>query len=144
MNVLLITPVPRTSRKGNRITTDRWEAMLTEIGHNVRVEESYSGQQAEVMLALHARRSADAVRAFDRDQPDAPIVLALTGTDVYRDIHENETARDTLSYADRFIVLQPEAAKELPEAMRDRVQVVYQSINNVPEPVAARTDAFEV
>lgn len=144
MNILLITPVPRTSRKGNRITTDRWEQMLSEIGHDVRVEEEYAGQEADAMLALHARRSADAVRAFEDDQPDNPIVLALTGTDVYRDIHENETARGTLSYADRFIVLQPEATMELPEAMRDRVHVVYQSISNVPGPVEARPDGFEV
>jgi nicotinic acid mononucleotide adenylyltransferase len=108
------------------------------------VDRNYTDRTADVMLALHARRSAESVRRFREDHPETPVVLALTGTDVYRDIHENDTARETLSYADRFIVLQPEARKELPERYRKRVHVVYQSISDVPEPVEPKADSFEV
>ncbi len=144
MHLLLVTPVPRTSRKGNRITTDRWEHLLTELGHDVKVDRNYADQTADAMLALHARRSAESVRRFREDHPESPVVLALTGTDVYRDIHENDAARETLSYADRFIVLQPEARKELPERYRQQVHVVYQSISDVPDPVDPKANCFEV
>ena len=39
------------------------------------------------MLALHARRSHASIKTFS--QRPKPLVVALTGTDVYRDIHES-------------------------------------------------------
>jgi len=145
MNILLLTPVERTSRKGNRITTDRWERLLTELGHSVDVRLDLDGPVPDVLLALHARRSAGAVEQFSREHPDRPIVLALTGTDVYRDIHEVKCARESLDRADRMIVLQPEAIEEVPSSLRDRVHVVYQSIDYEPEEeVSPMEDCFEV
>ena len=68
------------------------------------------------MLALHARRATRRSRHF---RAKRPLVVALTGTDVYRDIQESEEARESLELADRLIVLQPKAAKELaPRAAR--------------------------
>jgi putative glycosyltransferase (TIGR04348 family) len=61
---------------------------------------------ADAMLALHARRSHASIKGFPREKP---LVLALTGTDVYRDIHESAEARESLELADRLIVLQPKA-----------------------------------
>ena len=63
------------------------------------------------MLALHARRSHPSIKALPAEKP---LVVALTGTDVYRDIHESAEARESLELAHRLIVLQPKAAEELP------------------------------
>jgi putative glycosyltransferase (TIGR04348 family) len=79
---------------------------------------------ADAMLALHARRSHASIKGFPREKP---LVLALTGTDVYRDIHESAEARESLELADRLIVLQPKAAEELPARLRRKVGVVVQS-----------------
>jgi glycosyltransferase involved in cell wall biosynthesis len=76
------------------------------------------------MLALHARRSHASIKGFPREKPR---VLALTGTDVYRDIHESAEARESLELAERLIVLQPKAAEELPARLRRKIGVVVQS-----------------
>ena len=66
------------------------------------------------------RRSGD----FSREKP---LVVALTGTDVYRDIHQSAEARESLELAHRLIVLQPKAAEELRAPLRKKVRVVVQS-----------------
>jgi putative glycosyltransferase (TIGR04348 family) len=76
------------------------------------------------MLALHARRSHASIKAFPREKP---LAVALTGTDVYRDIHESAEARESLELAGRLIVLQPRAALELPNGLRSKIRVVVQS-----------------
>jgi putative glycosyltransferase (TIGR04348 family) len=76
------------------------------------------------MLALHARRSHASIKAFPRDKP---LVIALTGTDVYRDIRKSADARESLELAQRLIVLQPKAAEELDRRLRRKVRVVVQS-----------------
>jgi putative glycosyltransferase (TIGR04348 family) len=82
---------------------------------------------ADLMLALHARRSHASIEAFSRAHPDRPLVLALTGTDVYRDIRTSAEARASLRMAHRYITLQRLAARELAPALRRKVRVVVQS-----------------
>lgn len=59
------------------------------------------------------------------------LLLALTGTDVYGDIHRDEAAQRSLVLADRLIVLQPNAAKELPAALQAKCDVIYQSASSL-------------
>src|SRR5436853_67374 len=109
MRIALITPAGPGARNGNRHTALRWAAFLRAAGHRVTVEVEWSGTDADLMLALHARRSHGSIERFPRHKP---LVLALTGTDVYRDIHHSREAKASLERADRFIVLQPSAAEE--------------------------------
>ena len=128
MRIALVTPAKAGSRTGNRHTALRWAAMLRAAGHRVEVTSEWAGQgDPDVMLALHARRSHASVLAFARAFPERPLVLALTGTDVYRDIHASREARESLELATRFITLQREAALELPRRLRAKVRVVVQS-----------------
>ena len=73
MRILIVTPAPPRSRKGNRITAGRWARLIGELGHRVRVAEEYDGQPCDVMVALHARRSAKSVERFRRQQPQRPV-----------------------------------------------------------------------
>jgi len=41
------------------------------------------------------------------------LILALTGTDIYGDIHDNAQAQASLKLADRLIVLEEEGMTEL-------------------------------
>ena len=127
MKIALITPAGARSRTGNRHTAARWAAMLRALGHDVRVAVEWDGRRADLMLALHARRSHASIAAFRKRQPDAPLVVALTGTDLYRDIRSDADARASLELADRLIVLQDRGARELPRRLRRKVRVVYQS-----------------
>ena len=127
MKIALITPAGARSRSGNRHTAVRWAAMLRALGHKVRVSVSWDGQPADLMLALHARRSHASIVQFRERFPDSPLVVVLTGTDLYRDIHRDRDARASLALADRLVVLQEMGRLELPEKFHRKTRVIYQS-----------------
>ena len=127
MKIALITPAGARSRTGNRHTAARWAAMLRSLGHQVRVAVEWDGRPADVMLALHARRSHASIAAFRRARPRSPLVVVLTGTDLYRDIRRDRDAKASLELADRLVVLQDRGALELPRRLRRKTRVVYQS-----------------
>ena len=123
MRIALVTPAGPGTRNGNRHTALRWAAFLRAAGHRVAVAVEWPpGAAADCMLALHARRSHASIKRFS-----GPLVVALTGTDIYRDIHQSAEARESLELADRLIVLQPKAAEELPRRLHKKVRVVVQS-----------------
>jgi putative glycosyltransferase (TIGR04348 family) len=95
----------------------------------VKVVERWSNDREipDVLLALHARKSADSIARYRARRAEGGVLLALTGTDVYRDIHEDESAQASLEFADAMIALQPKAIEELPERLRWKTQVVFQS-----------------
>lgn len=144
MKVLLVTPAPAHSRKGNRVTALRWARILRELGHRVAVVQEYRQQQCDLMIALHARRSFASIERFSCRHPDLPLILALTGTDLYGDIHTDAQARQALDLAQRFIVLQPEGIGELPAHLQDKARVIYQSLKPPPGKFGPRKDLFEV
>jgi putative glycosyltransferase (TIGR04348 family) len=124
MRIALVTPAGPGTRNGNRHTALRWAAFLRAAGHRVDISVEWLAKDADVMLALHARRSHASIKAFPRTKP---LVVALTGTDVYRDIRNSADARESLELAHRLIVLQPNAAEELRAPLRKKVCVVVQS-----------------
>jgi len=124
MRIALVTPAGPGTRNGNRHTALRWAAFLRAAGHRVSVSVQWDRSPADAMLALHARRSHASIKAFPREKP---LVVALTGTDVYRDIHTSAEARESLELADRLIVLQPQALNELSSKNRSKAAVVVQS-----------------
>jgi putative glycosyltransferase (TIGR04348 family) len=128
MRIALVTPAKAGSRAGNRHTALRWAAMLRKAGHKVIVSTEWEpNDKDDLLLALHARRSHGSIRRFRETHPGKPTVLALTGTDVYRDIHTDRDAKQSLEWATRFVVLQPKAIDELPRRLRSKAHVVYQS-----------------
>ena len=124
MRIALVTPAGPGTRNGNRHTALRWAAFLRAAGHRVSISTHALPSDADLMLALHARRSHASISAFPREKP---LVVALTGTDVYRDIRQSAEARESLELAHRLIVLQPKAAEELRAPLRKKVRVVVQS-----------------
>ena len=144
MKICLITPAPPRSRKGNRVTALRWTRILRELGHQVLVEQVYRGERCDLMVALHARRSYASVKRFRDERPDLPLILALTGTDLYNDIHTDSSAQESLEMASRFIVLQPMGIEELPEHLRHKARVIYQSVKKLPGNFSPKKGVFEV
>ena len=122
MKISLVTPAGPGLRNGNRHTALRWAAFLRAAGHRVAISTEDISDAADLMLALHARRSYPSIRNFSRK-----LVVALTGTDIYRDIRTSPDARASLEFADRLIVLQPKALEELPARFRRKASVVVQS-----------------
>ncbi|MDN5861088.1 MAG: TIGR04348 family glycosyltransferase [Pseudonocardia sp.] len=143
MRIEIVTPAPRGSHHGNRVTAQRWADLLNDLGHETAVTTAWSGEPVDVLVALHALRSAAAVRAFAAAHPDRSLVVALTGTDLYRDLPGSAEAQATIDTADALVVLQPLAVDALALPLRDRVHVIHQSVvaPAAPEDVP---DGFEV
>ncbi len=128
MRICLVTPAPSGSRKGNRVTAERWARLLRELGHRVTVTVEYRGQRCDLLIALHALKSYPSIRRFRHERPNDPLVLCLTGTDLYGDIHTHPEAQESLKLATRLVVLQPLALDELPPVWRSKARVIYQSV----------------
>jgi putative glycosyltransferase (TIGR04348 family) len=143
MRIALITPYGREHRNGNWHTAARWTRFLREAGHTVRVQVEWDDRPADLMLALHARRSFASIRAFAKRFPTRPLLLALTGTDLYRDIHENRDAQQALDLAHRIIVLQERGVDELAAHLAAKTRVIYQSAPDVAR-LPPSPDTFEV
>ncbi|MBI1746493.1 MAG: TIGR04348 family glycosyltransferase [Acidobacteria bacterium] len=128
MKILIVTPSPARSQTGNRITALRWGRILRELGHRVVLQEEYRGGRYDLVIVLHARRSFGSIQLFRERFPQAPLLLALTGTDLYHDIHIDPRAQQALALATRLIVLQPLGLDELPAPLRRKGVVIYQSV----------------
>jgi putative glycosyltransferase (TIGR04348 family) len=144
MKILLVTPAPTGSRKGNRVTAERWARFLRGLGHHVRVVQEFHGQCCDLLIALHAFKSYDSIRRFRGERPHDPLVLCLTGTDLYCDIHTRPEAQASLELATRLVVLQPLGLDALPEPLRRKTRVIYQSVPPRTVTVPKRRDVFEV
>ncbi len=127
MRIVLITPYPPSARNGNAHTATRWRRFLAKAGHSVALGLEWDGRPAELMIALHARRSHASVARFAATHPDKPLVLVLTGTDLYRDIAFDADAQASLDLASHLVVLQERGLLALPERLRGKTRVIFQS-----------------
>ncbi len=141
----MVCPAPAGSRLGNRVTAVRWKQLLLELGHRVSITCGLPRGGYDVLLALHARHSAEAVRSSRERHPARPIVLALTGTDLYRDILHDESAQRSLDLADALVVLHDRGAAALPRRHRAKVVVIRQSADRVrPRRSVSSVETFDV
>ena len=144
MNIQLVTPAPLRLNNGNKITALRWSALLKRLGHRVRLTQRYDGRSCDALIALHARRSADSIRRFHQLHPDLPLIVVLTGTDLYRDIRHDRKAKESLELATRIVVLQRMALRELPSLLHPKTEVIYQSAKSLVATRPARRRTFRV
>ncbi len=144
MRIGIITPAPPRSRHGNRVTALRWAKILRQLGHRVTISQNYEGEPYNLLIALHARRSHDAIKYFHREHPDKPLIVALTGTDLYRDLPKSKRAQQSLELATRLVILQPKAFDELPKHLHAKTRVIYQSVRPFPDTSHLRPDTFQV
>jgi putative glycosyltransferase (TIGR04348 family) len=144
MNICLVTPAPPGSLKGNRVTAERWAALLRELGHRVEIAVEYRDQDCDLLVALHAFKSHSSIRRFRDARPSDPLVVGLTGTDLYGDIHTRPDAVESLGLATRLVLLQPLGRDVLPAAVQDKARVIYQSVQVPPSTEPIRAGVFEV
>jgi putative glycosyltransferase (TIGR04348 family) len=143
MHIVLITPYPPAARNGNAHTAQRWARFLRAAGHGVEVSVEWDGQPADVMIALHARRSYAAIAEFARAYPQRPLIVVLTGTDLYRDIQTDQAAQHSLQRATRLVVLQTRGLDELSAELQIKTRIIFQSAPTLA-PRPRRTRTFDV
>ena len=118
--------------------------MLRALNVRVRIQEQYRGESCDVIIALHAHKSADSVSRARRGNPNGRIVVALTGTDLYRDLPASAAALSALQSAWRIVVLQPLALRRIPEQHHAKTRVIYQSAVATPEKSAPDPEHFDI
>lgn len=146
-SVRIISPALAKANNGNWQTARRWVACLS-ANYDVLCTGDWNAQAEpvpDVLIALHARRSAAAVAAFAACAPRRPLILVLTGTDLYQDIRSNASAQASLRLATCLVLLQPQGLTELTPAMQAKSVVIYQSAPTLALAVrAARPRYFTV
>src|SRR5262249_28456968 len=136
MNIILVTPRGLSTRSGNAVAALRWARILRQLGHRVTVAADYADEPASTMIAIHAWRSAGAIARFKTLHPDRPLILQLSGTDIYEYLTEDvEPTMRSLELADRLVALHSLAWRAIPRRFREKLRVVLQS---VPTPLAPR------
>jgi putative glycosyltransferase (TIGR04348 family) len=147
MRIALATPVRPGTTSGNDVTAERWATHLRALGHTVSIVEVEPDGRfddsviaaADMLLSLHARRTATACRMWRAGRPHEPLVVALTGTDLYLDLPDDEEAMRSVIDADRLVVLQHAAVDRLTSidaGLGAKSIVIHQS---VPRPLPPRS-----
>jgi putative glycosyltransferase (TIGR04348 family) len=140
----IISPSLAAANTGNWQTASRWARFLGS-DHQVSITtdwhpaDGFGGDRSvlpDAMIALHARRSAGPIERFVAT--GRPLALVLTGTDLYRDIRHDDSARRSLELADRLVCLQERGPDELPAALQARTEVIYQSARTLRPGVPRR------
>ncbi len=143
LRIVIVTPARRGSHAGNRVTALRWAAHLRVLGHRLAVRDTWDGQDCDVLVALHATKSHPSVARYRERRPDAPLVVALAGTDLYQDLPSSTVARHSLDLATRLTVLQPLGIVALPAEVRSKARAIIQSAR-AARPAPAPPGVFQV
>ncbi|MEO1065526.1 MAG: selenoneine biosynthesis selenosugar synthase SenB [Actinomycetota bacterium] len=147
-SIVIAAPIRPSARSGNDVTAARWAGHLRELGHDVSIEAIDEAvepgpalvaalRRADVLVAIHARRSVTVVRWWVEHRRGAPLVVALSGTDLYRDLPGDPDALASVAAADALIVLQRAAVdrvERISPGAGDRAIVVHQSVSDVLPP----------
>ncbi len=129
--VRIVSPALAAANNGNWHTAARWHRFLAPVVARIDIVGVDSGDDepapSDLLIALHARRSAAPIARWRERRPEAPIVCVLTGTDLYRDLDADPNARHSLECASRIVVLQDRALMRLDAASRAKAEVIVQS-----------------
>jgi putative glycosyltransferase (TIGR04348 family) len=139
--VVIICPVTQEANNGNWRTALRWQRLLQtqQRKHNqndsfqVRIAQQWPSESEDasnhdqVMIALHARRSAPAIKAWFEKRGSKGLIVVLTGTDIYPDIRQDPIAMQSISWASSLVVLQSCALQAIPMEFRSKTRVIVQS-----------------
>ena len=145
LRVVLVSPVPIDSPRGNAITVARIAQGLRAGGLDVCVRstdddglaEYATGRPPALVHAFHAYRAGPRGLALSRSCR-APLVITLTGTDVSDDLRDSargRVVRETLLGAMAITAFHDSIAAEIAAALpavASRLSVVPQSVSLLP------------
>lgn len=107
----------------------------------MRVQRQWDGRACDALIALHAGRSAGSIHAYAREHPGRPLIVVLTGTDLYGDLDAG--ARRSLDLATRLVVLNELGRGALPRQWRTKCELILPSATRLA-PLARRRRTFDV
>lgn len=144
MHILIIIPTPLDSQQGNTITAQRYKRIFEELGHSTEIANTYTDQEADVLIAIHAVKSAPSLQQW-KQQTNKPCVLVLGGTDIYKDQNTHpKTYKQSLTLADKIIVLESLAFKKVPKKYQQKTNIIPQSATAIKERKTKQTNLFQI
>jgi putative glycosyltransferase (TIGR04348 family) len=145
MKISLVTPAGKQSRSGNRATASRWARIFRDLGHKVGIYVEDDGVDADMMVAVHAWRSAESIDRFAAIHPDRPLIVLLSGTDIYRfqDSHPEPT-HASMEKATALVCLHDLVHRAIPEQFHSKLHVIHQSAPPLPRPRAPSRNTFDI
>jgi glycosyltransferase involved in cell wall biosynthesis len=123
MKVLVSSPFSLEFERGNAVTAKRIAGLLPEA----QACHGWDGQPADLLIALHAHRSREAIERFQSAHPDGRVAVLLTGTDL-NEFPSEELLEIGLT-VDALIGMHEFVIKKLPERLRERARVIYPSVS---------------
>ncbi|HEY3444867.1 MAG TPA: selenoneine biosynthesis selenosugar synthase SenB [Myxococcales bacterium] len=135
MRIVIVSPALPGANNGNARTASRWRRMLAPLGKVRLVQRWPDGASAEgdeVMLALHARRSAESIAAWHSLHGARGLAVVLTGTDLHCDLAVDEATRRSLGFAQALVTLHQRGVRCLPAIHRKRARILLQSATSRP------------
>jgi len=142
--IRIVVPSKAGRRSGNRVTARRWAGFLESLGHRVVIDVDYNREACDLLVALHAHRSAAAALRYRQRCPSGRLVMALSGTDLYRDLDGSVRGHEALAVSDRIVLLQRHGLKRLDRSLHERCRVIHQSVV-VPRHLPAKASrSFQV
>lgn len=143
IKITIVSPALRAANNGNWRTAHRWSRILR-ARYDVEVCGEWTPRTTpQCLIALHARRSADAVERHAGGFPQCPRVVVLTGTDLYRDLPADLSAQRSLELATHLVVLQEAGLDAIEPVHRRKCRVIYQSARLLA-PGTPRTRTFDL
>ena len=127
LNILIVSP--GSLNNGNTSSAMRWAAELSALGHEVRIASEWESTNVDLLIALNAEKSHHAV-AQCHNHGQTPVVVALTGTDLYPSLSPNSLS--SLQMADLIVVYQDKALARLPEHHQTKARVIPLSAPDHP------------
>uniref|UniRef100_E6PEE2 Glycosyl transferase group 1 n=1 Tax=mine drainage metagenome TaxID=410659 RepID=E6PEE2_9ZZZZ len=111
------------------MTARRYARIFRALGYRVRILPSDTPTvEADIVVALHAKKSAAAAIRFRKASRDGRLIVVLTGTDIYRDLPRSRVALRALEAADAIVALQPLALDLLAPSLRHKARSIVQSV----------------
>lgn len=145
MRILIVYPAVTGLNNGNSVTARRWQQCLRQLGHTVEIAATFddAAEPPELLIALHAIKSSDSIERCKAAFAEVPIILVLTGTDLYGS-SSAAALHPMLRVADRVVVLQNASGEDIDQQFRDKIRVIYQGINPIEGAFESTSDYFEV
>ncbi|MGC8484446.1 MAG: selenoneine biosynthesis selenosugar synthase SenB [Candidatus Baltobacteraceae bacterium] len=137
--IAILSPAHGPSRAGNAVTARRYARFFRALGYRVRIYPSaIETVDAEIVVALHAKKSAAAALRFRKRVPHGRLIVVLTGTDIYRDLPRSRLAQRAVAAADALVALQPLALARLAPSLRAKAATIVQSVSLPPLPIPSK------
>lgn len=86
MRIIQVTPSGQKSKSGNRTTANRWASIFRSLGHSVLTITNYDDRPADMMVAIHAWRSARSIERFKALYPEKTF-SAMSRRNRYKRVH---------------------------------------------------------